>query len=382
MLVLVDLGPARRLREPIERLGVGGDPRVERLLEAAVVLDLERRRAARWPAARGRRSPVRAGLRARPPWRAGRRRRRPPGAGTATPSPAPARARSRSCRRGSVRLCSSSAARLIASLIERCDALNVAIALSSEPRRMAFICPSAPSSTAPPGSRCAVSCPSAEATVSSWRAISLRSSCDDRARIQLAHLGSEGVAEGLRGLHQLLELDALLRAERCLPEEVVVREGVARLDAGRRVDRLALAGRLDLAGAQQREDQQANDLEVPAERLLGELVGEEATARRVAVVGALLDAARAPPSSGPLSTRKTVLPFSSRRRPRLPNTEGRPWRFSAVKSASTPFFTSADFAAASLKRSKTSGSTCPRISAALLPTSTARSPGLRSLPRK
>ena len=39
-------------------------------------------------------------------------------------------------------------------------------------------------------------------------------------------------------------------------------------------------------------------------------------------------------------------------------------------------------AAASLKRSKTSGSTWPRISAALLPTSTARSPGLRSLPRK
>ena len=35
-------------------------------------------------------------------------------------------------------------------LIDRCDALNVAIALSSEPRRTAFICPIAPSRTAAP----------------------------------------------------------------------------------------------------------------------------------------------------------------------------------------------------------------------------------------
>ena len=113
---------------------------------------------------------------------------------------------------------------------------------------------------------------------------------DDGAGVQLPHLAAEGVAEGLGGLHQLLELDALLRAERRLPEQVVVRERVARLDAGDRVDRLALAGRLDLPGAQEREDEQAHDLEVPAERLLRELVGEVAAARGVAVVRALLDA--------------------------------------------------------------------------------------------
>ena len=79
--------------------------------------------------------------------------------------------------------------------------------------------------------------------------------------------------------------------------------------------------------------------------------------------------------------RKTVFPFSSRKSPSVPNTDGRPWRFSAVNSASTPFFTSAALAAASLKRSNTSGSTSLRMSAALLPMSTARSSGLRSLPR-
>ena len=37
------------------------------------------------------------------------------------------------------------------------------------------------------------------------------------------------------------------------------------------------------------------------------------------------------------------------------NTLGNPWRFSAVKRASVPLFTSVALAAASLKRSKTSG---------------------------
>src|SRR5690606_40820586 len=55
------------------------------------------------------------------------------------------------------------------------------------------------------------------------------------------------------------------------------------------VERLALAGRLDLPGAQQRENEQAHHFEVPAERLLRELVGEVAAARGVPVVGALLD---------------------------------------------------------------------------------------------
>src|SRR6266571_4771154 len=61
---------------------------------------------------------------------------------------------------------------------------------------------------------------------------------------------------------------------------------------------------------------------------------------------------------GAVSTRKTVLPFSSRSNPRVPKTDGSPLRFTAVRSASTPFLTSLARAAASLKRSNTSGQAC------------------------
>ena len=44
LLVFVDLAPARRLHEAVERLGVRGDARGERLLETLVVVDLERLR--------------------------------------------------------------------------------------------------------------------------------------------------------------------------------------------------------------------------------------------------------------------------------------------------------------------------------------------------
>ena len=109
------------------------------------------------------------------------------------------------------------------------------------------------------------------------------------ARVQLAYLSSKGVAERFRGLDKLLELDALLRTERRLSEQVVVGESVPGIHAGDRVDRLPLAGRLDLSGTQQRENEQAHGLEVPAKGLFRKLVGEEATACGVAVVSALVD---------------------------------------------------------------------------------------------
>src|SRR5947208_2270018 len=43
---------------------------------------------------------------------------------------------------------------------------------------------------------------------------------NDRARVQLSDFGSEGIAECVRGLDKLLELDTLLRTERRLPEQV------------------------------------------------------------------------------------------------------------------------------------------------------------------
>ena len=112
---------------------------------------------------------------------------------------------------------------------------------------------------------------------------------DDGAGVELADFAAESVAEGFRRLDELLEFDALLRTKRRLPEEVVVRESVAGLDAGSRVNRLPLAGGFDLSGTQQRENQQPNYLEVPAEGLLRELVDEEPPARRVAVVGTFLN---------------------------------------------------------------------------------------------
>jgi hypothetical protein len=124
----------------------------------------------------------------------------------------------------------------------------------------------------------------------------------------------------------------------------------------------------------ERQDEQAHDLEVPAEGLLGELVGEVATARRVAVVGALLDAVEHLLQRAALGA-EDGLALLVAQEAEAAEHAGRPWRFSAVKRASTPFLTSVALAAASLKRSKTSGSTSPRTSAAVLPTSTRGRPG-------
>jgi hypothetical protein len=68
----------------------------------------------------------------------------------------------------------------------------------------------------------------------------------DGAGVELADFASKRVPEGLRRLHQFLELDALLRPERGLTEMIVVRESVPGLYPGRGVDRLPFAGRLNL----------------------------------------------------------------------------------------------------------------------------------------
>ena len=160
LLVLVELGPARRLCEPSKRLGVRRDPRRQRLVEAPRVLGLDGRRVLVDRGSSLKKSRARAGPRAPPPSREAPRRCPAPAArnGQARRQRLRAPARGREAA-APVSACSSSAARLMASLIDACDALNVAIALSSEPRRIAFIWPRAPSRTAPPGRRCAVSCP-------------------------------------------------------------------------------------------------------------------------------------------------------------------------------------------------------------------------------
>src|SRR5260370_32255478 len=53
----------------------------------------------------------------------------------------------------------------------------------------------------------------------------------DGSRTELADLLAEGVAECFRRTDELGELDAPARSERCLPEKVVVREGVSRFDS-------------------------------------------------------------------------------------------------------------------------------------------------------
>src|SRR5688572_17434577 len=74
---------------------------------------------------------------------------------------------------------------------------------------------------------------------------------DYGAGVQLLHLATERVAKGLGRLHQLFELNALLRAERRLSKQVVVRKCVARLNPRDGVERLSFAGCFNLAGAQE-----------------------------------------------------------------------------------------------------------------------------------
>ena len=155
---------------------------------------------------------------------------------------------------------------------------------------MAFIWPMAPSSTVPPGRRCAVSVASAEATVSSWRATSLRSSATMAPAFssftslpKVSRKASEAFTSSSNSMpffgrndacRNRLLFENVSRASTPVTESIVWPLLVASILPARSSD----------------EDEQAHDLEVPAERLLGELVGEVATARGVAVVGALLDA--------------------------------------------------------------------------------------------
>src|SRR5208337_164660 len=120
--------------------------------------------------------------------------------------------------------------------------------------------------------------------------------------------------EGLRRLHELLELDALLRSERGLAEEIVVRKRVASLDSCRGVDRLAFAGRLNFSSAEQRKDEQPNDFEIPAEGFLCQLIGEISSACGVAVVGALFDTGQ-DFSQGAAFNAKDGLPFLVTQKP-------------------------------------------------------------------
>src|SRR5271165_1812051 len=104
-----------------------------------------------------------------------------------------------------------------------------------------------------------------------------------------SHFAAKRIPEGFSSSNKSFSLDPFLRAERGLSEEVVVRERVASFDSCRGIDCLTLAGCLDFSGAQQREDEQANSFEIPAERFLRELVGEEPPAGSVPVVSTFLD---------------------------------------------------------------------------------------------
>lgn len=156
-LALVEPIPARCLRQSVKGSGVGRNPSFQSFVVAALILRFDSGRVLLnyWQLSiegfarqevfeRRRYGPEILAY-------AGSLRRK----GHQTLSTSRARSRSRS--RGSESACSSSTARLMASLIERCDALNVAIALSSEPRRIAFIWPMALSRTLPPGRRHAIS---------------------------------------------------------------------------------------------------------------------------------------------------------------------------------------------------------------------------------
>ena len=113
----------------------------------------------------------------------------------------------------------------------------------------------------------------------------------DHVLLVFLDLLAEAGLVGLAGLDVVGELAVGgARAEGGLAEQVVVGEGGARLQRQGGLDDLPLAGRLDLAGAQQGDDEQADDVELPAEGLLGEFVGEVAAAGALAVAGAVLDA--------------------------------------------------------------------------------------------
>ena len=85
-------------------------------------------------------------------------------------------------------------------------------------------------------------------------------------------------------------------------------------------------------------------------------------------------------ASGPPSVSNAGLPPCSCTSFSVVKTGVSPRRLSVVRSASRSFLSTR--AAASRNRSKTSGRAWPRARAAVLPTSTAVSSGLRSLPRK
>ena len=243
---------------------------------------------------------------------------------------------------------------------------------SSEPRLIARIGPIAASRTAVPGRRSPLSVASASAMRSScWSTCPRRWPAIDAELSSGASVPNVALQASL-AFTSSVELDALLRAGRTLPGTGCCwRRSPWPRDRWRRVERLALAGRLDLPRAQQGQDEQADHLEVPAEWLLGELVGEVPAGRGVAVARRAPRSGASTSRSGPSSSVEDDLAPLVLTRPRLPKTGGRPWRFSAVSSASSALLDVDGLAAASLKRSKTSGSTSSRTPAALLPTSVA-----------
>ena len=273
-------------------------------------------------------------------------------------TPSARRAAARRAMAGSVSACSSWADWVFASLIEAWEALKVVIALSRRPLRSARICSIAVEACLRPGdhSRSGRTAPrSAPPPPRPPPQIT-----DDGRLVQLLDLAAEGRLERLGSLHDVVELDALLRPERGLPEDRVVGEGVARGIPGRRIERLALARDLDRARAQEAEREQPDGFELPAVGLLLEPVRERLAVDDLGVLGRF--SIRAMTSlSGPWSSSNTTLPPSSRRRCSDVKTPGNPWRSLAVSSASVPFFRSLVLAAACPNRVKTSGRAASRM---------------------
>ena len=188
-----------------------------------------------------------------------------------------------------MRAWSSSAARLIASLSSLWQPLKAMTADSSLPERIARSCSRALPSTSAPGSRCVRSRVYWSCRAGSWREASSRIAA---AAAPCSSSGSslpKALLNASAALSRSSNSTPFLGRNERLAEEVVVLEGIPCLDAQGRVDRLPLAGRLDLAGADQRDDQEADHVELPAVRFLGELVGQRLAGGGDPVVVLVLD---------------------------------------------------------------------------------------------
>ena len=107
--------------------------------------------------------------------------------------------------------------------------------------------------------------------------------------LYLGNFLAKHVLEPLVGLHDPVEVQADLRAEGRLSEEVVVGQVVAGVERQSGIDDLALRRRLDLAGTQERHGKQPYEIEIPAKGFVRELVRERAAGSRFAVGGTVLD---------------------------------------------------------------------------------------------